>query len=379
MDFRALRDEFPITRRRPRCVHLNHAGMAPLCRPVMGAMTTLLEDQGENGALRFRAWLDDIEETRRLAARLIGADDGEIAFVLNTTDGMSIAASGLPWRPGDNAVVYQKGYPAAVRPFLALARRGVEIRRVDDDGSGRIFPDAVLARCDGRTRAVGLSLVEYATGFRLDVEALGPLLAERGIRFVVDAIQGLGVTPLDVRRAQIDALASGGFKWLLGPMGSGFLFVRREVLPEIEIRSAGAGSVERPFDFDDLDQPLSSSARRFEGGTWNLAGIVGLRAALELLLDGVGVEAARDRIFSLVDRAAEALRSRGYEIRTPLASRSERSGILAFTHPAHAAREIERRAAANGVAMATRGGFARISPHAWNDESDIDAFLEAVP
>lgn len=374
----AFRREFPIAERQPPLVYLNHAGVSPLSRPVLRAVEGHLRDVAENGGLHFSRWLADVEAARGLAARLVGADPDEIAFVPNTTEGMSIAAFGLPFEPGDNVVVARCGYPAAVLPFRALAARGVALRFVDDPG-GRIFPDAVLALCDERTRAVALSLVEYTTGFRLDAETLGPRLAERGVRFVIDAIQGLGLTPLDARAASIDVLACGGFKWLLGPMGTGFVYVRRERLEELRLHSIGAGSVARPFDYLDLQQPLSKAARRFEGGTPNFAGIAGLGAALELLVNGIGIEAARARVFALLDRAAAEIRRRGYEVKSPLGSPSERSGILAFAHPEIASPEIERRAAARGVHLVTRRGALRIAPHAWNDESDVDALLAAIP
>jgi selenocysteine lyase/cysteine desulfurase len=378
MDFRELRREFPISSRTPPLVYLNHAGVSPLARPVVAAMASHLRDISENGASHFSRWLQGIETTRGLAARLVAAHPDEIAFVANTTDGMAIAAAGLPFERGDNVVLSNCGYPAAVLPFRALEARGVETRWVDDPG-GRILPAAVLERCDEKTRAVALSLVEYTTGFRLDVETLGPLLSARGIRFVVDAIQGLGVTPLDARAAAIDVLSCGGFKWLLGPMGTGFVYVRRELLDEIRWPSVGAGSVLRPFDFTNLSQPLAPSARRFEGGTLNITGIAGLGAALAILLDRVGIETVRSRVLALLDRAQAAIRSRGYTVRSPVASEAERSGILAFSHPEIGAAEIERSAAARGVVMVTRRGWSRIAPHAWNDESDIDALLAAIP
>src|SRR5262249_42624144 len=182
------------------------------------------------------------EEVRRQAAQLLNADPLDVAFIKNTSEGIGIVAEGLRWRAGDNVVTAEDEYPANLYPWMNLAERGVELRRVPSR-DGRILVDDVRAAIDGRTRIVSLSLVEYASGFRHDLIAVGQLCREKGVLFFVDAIQGLGVLPLDVRQAPIDFLAADGHKWLFGPEGAGLFWIRRDLVEQLHPVGVGWNSV----------------------------------------------------------------------------------------------------------------------------------------
>ncbi|MGH7225547.1 MAG: aminotransferase class V-fold PLP-dependent enzyme, partial [Gemmataceae bacterium] len=213
MDWTELRRECPVT---TRWAYFDHAAVAPLTERARRTLIAWADDLAENGEIHDAERVRRVEEVRRLAARLLNADPLDIAFIKNTSEGVGIVAEGLPWRHGDNMVTAQDEYPANVYPWLNLADRGVEVRRVPSR-EGRILIDDIRAAVDGRTRLVSLSFVEYASGFRNDLDALGQLCRQRGALFFVDAIQGLGVFPLDVQRTPIDFLAADGHKWLLGP------------------------------------------------------------------------------------------------------------------------------------------------------------------
>src|SRR3954454_2302461 len=229
MDWMRFRSHFPVT---ARWAYFDHAAVAPLSGPARQALAGWAADRADNGDVHVSSWLRRVEEVRRQAGLLLNADSLDLAFVKNTSEGIGIVAEGLPWRHGDNVVTAADEYPANLYPWLNLAGRGVEVRTVPSR-DGRIEVEDLAAAIDPRTRLVSLSFVEFATGFRNDLDRVGQLCRERGVLFFVDAIQGLGVLPLDVSRTPIDFLAADGHKWLLGPEGAGLLYVRSELVEQL--------------------------------------------------------------------------------------------------------------------------------------------------
>ena len=228
---------------------------------------------------------------------------------------------------------------------------------------------------DGRTRLVTLSFVEYATGFRNDLDAVGNLCRERGALFFVDAIQGLGVFPLDVRHTPVDFLASDGHKWLLGPEGAGILYVRRELVERLRPTEVGWHSLLNDHDFSQADLDLKPHAGRWEGGSLNVAGIVALGASLGLLLDA-GIAAVSARVLELTDYLCERVRASGldvYSSRRP----GEASGIVSLTGIADPAAAV-RRCRSAGVIVNHRAGRVRVSPHAYNTFEEIDRLINVL-
>src|SRR5215471_17087603 len=249
MDWTELRRECPVT---TRWAYFDHAAVAPLTERARRTLTEWAADLAENGEVNDPARVRRIEEVRRLAAQLLNADPLDIAFVKNTSEGVGIVAEGLPWQAGDNVVTAEEEYPANLYPWMNLADRGVELRLVPSR-NGRILLDDLRAALDDRTRLVSLSFVEYASGFRNDLDAVGQLCRENGVLFFVDAIQGLGVLPLDVRRTPIDFLAADGHKWLLGPEGAGLFWIRRDLVERLHPVGVGWNSVVNPWDFGTID------------------------------------------------------------------------------------------------------------------------------
>src|SRR5260370_18928063 len=196
----------------------------------------------ENGDVHEPQWVQRVETVRRLAGQLLHADPLDIAFIKNTSEGIGIVAEGFPWKPGDNIVTAAEEYPANIYPWMNLAARGVEFRAVPSR-DGRIWIDDIRSHIDSRTRLVSLSFVEFASGFRNDLEAVGALCRDRGIFFFVDAIQGLGVLPLSVRQTPVDFLAADGHKWLLGAEGAGIFYIRREHVDIMHVVVVGWNSV----------------------------------------------------------------------------------------------------------------------------------------
>jgi selenocysteine lyase/cysteine desulfurase len=369
MDWVALREEFPVTR---RWAYLDHAAVAPVSARGCRAMAEWAADLAANGEVNEPRWVRRVEEVRGLAARLLDADPPDVAFVKNTSEGVGIVAEGLPWQPGDNVVTAAEEYPANVYPWMNLARRGVELRLVPSRGP-RVAVDDLRDAMDARTRLVALSMVEFGSGFRNDLDTVGALCRERGVLFFVDAIQGLGVLPLSVRQTPIDFLAADGHKWLLGPEGAGLFSIRRELVERLHPVGVGWNSVVGARDFSRLDFRLKPHAGRWESGTLNVAGIAALGASLELLLD-IGIAAVSQRVLELTDYLCDRAAAAGFEVfssRRP----GDRSAIVSLSAPGAEPRALVRRCREDGIVINHRAGRLRVSPHCYNSREEIDRLV----
>ena len=356
--------------------YLDHAAVAPLSGPARAALAEWADDVAGHGVVHEPRWLKRAEEIRRQFGRLLQADPLDVAFVKNTSEGIGLVAEGFPWQPGDNVVTSGDEYPANVYPWLNLASRGVEVRRVPSR-EGRVILEDLAAAIDGRTRILTLSWVEYATGFRNDLDAIGQLCRERGVLFFVDAIQGLGVLPLDVSRTPIDFLAADGHKWLLGPEGAGVLWVRRDLVERLRPVGVGWNSVVGAWDFGTINFRLKPHAGRWESGSLNLAGIVALGASLDLLM-GVGVGALSQSIFDLTDRLCRQIGRVGWSVYSSRAA-NEWSGIVSLLPPPDIdPAAVVKALRGHNVAVNHRGGRLRVSPHAYNSVEEIDRLVNLL-
>lgn len=366
-------EEFPVTR---ECAYMNHAGNGPLPRrgaERMAALANLVSRSGD------RRWLErntEVDRVRGLGARLLGARHShEIAFVENTSGGLSLIAGGIDWKDGDTIVSAALEFPSNVYPWMQLAERGVGLRQVPER-DGRIDTDELLAALDHSTRMVALSWVQYGSGFRSDLARIGAACRERGILFVVDAIQGLGALPIDVERDCVDVCAASSHKWLLGPEGIGLLYVSDRVIEQIRPIRSGWRSMRKMFEWNDLDLTFAEGARRFESGTLNAYGIVALGGSLEIFLE-IGATGLESRVLALADRAATGLADLGFQV---ISSRrpGETSGIVAAVHPTHAAGALVKHLAQRDVVVAARLGRFRVSAHFYNSEEEIDRMLQGL-
>ncbi len=372
MDWTDLRRECPVSH---RWAYFDHAAVAPLTERARRTLIEWATDLTENGEIHDSTRLRQVEEVRRRAAQLINADPLDIAFIKNTSEGVGIVAEGLNWRDGDNVVTAEDEYPANLYPWMNLAGRGVELRRVPSR-DGRILVDDLGAAIDARTRLVSLSFVEYASGFRNDLDAVGGLCGQRGVLFFVDAIQGLGVLPLDVRRTPIDFLAADGHKWMLGPEGAGLFWVRRELLEQLHPVGIGWNSVIDSRNFSRVELCLKPNAGRWESGSLNVGGILALGASLELLL-AVGIDAVAERVLFLTDHLCEGAARAGLEVYSSRRS-GEKSGIVSLIVPAGDVRALVRRCRDAGIVVNQRAGRLRVSPHAYNTVEELDRLVELL-
>jgi cysteine desulfurase / selenocysteine lyase len=369
MDSASFRREFPATK---DYVCYNNAGISPLPRAALEAQRGFLEDRAGHGSKNYFAWVQAVEKTRALAASLMGAAPSEIAFTGNTSMGLSLIAAGLSWKNGDRIVVSAPDYPSVIYPWLNLARLGVAVDYLVRD-HGRLSLAEAERALDKPAKLLVVASADYATGAACDFAALGRLCRERGVLLCVDAVQSLGVLPLDASACGAHFIAAGTHKWLLGPMGLGLLYVAREAAGLVHTPVAGWKSVNDEENFS-LHFDLKTEAARFEPGTLDVGQIMALGASLQLLADA-GIERVRDHVFAHIDALAAELARRGLAVASPMGP-GERSGIICFDHPAPEA--LFEHLMGHNVAMSLRGGRIRLSPHYFSDAGDMERFLAAL-
>jgi cysteine desulfurase/selenocysteine lyase len=367
--WRQYRDEFPVTQ---KLTYLNHAAVTPLPRRTAEAMQALAEDALHFGSLHYDRWLDAYEGLRVAAARLIGANRSEIAMVKNTSEGISTVAQGLDWHPGDRIVAFREEFPANYYPWLRL-----EAQRCYVDWLSVNDPlEKIEIACTG-AKFLAVSFVQYLSGFRADLNAIGAICKRHNCFFFVDAIQGLGAFPLDVEAAHIDALAADGHKWLLGPEGCGILYIRKSRQDSVFPEEFGWTNVAGYNDYASRDMALRQDAGRYECGTLNTIGCHGLRASMELVLEA-GVERIAVTVQALADQLAAGATGKGYQLlgdRTP----ENGAGIIAVQKPGLDSRKVVHDLKQKGIIAAPRQGWIRFSPHFYISPEDIERVIEALP
>ncbi len=377
--WRWWRAQMPITE---NWAYFDHAAVAPLPTPAAQAVREFADEASQFGDTRWPQWADENERLRDDFAALLHCDRDEIALVPNTTFGINLVAEGIRWQPGDNIVIPAGEFPSNLFPWQNQQRHGVELRIVPraDELTGRIDPAAILAAVDSRTRIVAASWVGYASGFRLELEQLVADVQRAGALFFLDAIQGLGVFPLDLRRIPVDFLAADGHKWLLGPEGAGVAMIRKQHLDQLQCVPVGWNSVRTAHQFGQPQWDLKPNASRFEVGTQNMVGMRALRRSLAIFLAVIaehGETAIAERVLGLAERLAAELQRVGVTTSASPAS-EHRSGIVTFSLPDVPPTRFRQLAAERQVAVSCRGIGVRASIHAYNDESDIARLIDVI-
>lgn len=371
-------EAFPVAR---DSIFLAHAGVTILPRVVARTM----QDYLEQSCLRMQeypeAWRA-VNETRVVAARLLGAQAQEIALLGPTSLGLSLVANGLDWRPGDEVVCYPDDYPANVYPWTDLERHGVVVRRLQPAEPGAITPELVEAALTPRTRLVALASCHYLSGFRLEVDSIGRLLRARGVLFCLDAIQTLGA--FETRVDHVDFLAADSHKWLLGPMSAGLFYVREELQERLRPSLLGSWNVRSPNFIAQPGIEFEKGGRRYEPGALNIAGILGMKAGIELLLE-TGVPAVSAQLLALKARLLTGLEPLGFRSLGPCVG-ANASGITTVWRAPEAGAAVEQvfehlaNRRIHPSLRHTRDGRAhlRFSPHYYNTLEEMDRVIAAV-
>lgn len=369
-------EKFPVARKQ---IFLGHAGVTVLPKCAADAMIAHVRASSEDHQ-EFGDVLRDIERTRQVCANLIGAEKSEIALLGPTSLGLSLFANGLSWKAGDELVCYQDDYPSNVYPWTALAEQGVKVRFVKPDRPGRITPEVVERELTPQTRMVALASCHFLTGWRLDVDAIGKMLKDRGILFSVDAIQTLGAFPLSVEH--VDFLSADAHKWMLGPMAIGIVYVAKRNFELCRPTLLGAWNVKSPDFITQEAISFPETAQRYEPGVLNAVGVYGMVAALDMLLE-VGMERVSASILDTADYLHGLLAERGFEFLSPARDEPMRCGIVTARHPGtdagklFAALEKERITASLRKSRET-GFWLRFSPHFYNTREEMDRVVAVL-
>jgi len=368
-----MHDEFPILRDR---VYLNHAAVAPIPARAGRALREFADEAVEGGGALWGRWAARLKAARAEAARLLDVQVDDVAFVHNTTHGLLCIANSLPWRPGDNIVGMAADFPANVHPWRNLAQQGVALRAVEPGPDQRYRAEDFAALLDDRTRLVALSLVHYASGCRLPVERIAEICRRRGVRLCVDAIQAVGALPTRPADLGCDYLVADGHKWMLGPEGLGILWVHPDRIEEMNVCMTGWTGRVRYSQYEDYDQPLLPNARRFEEGSYNMAGAAALGQSLALLNE-IGIDEVWRRLDALTGRLREGLRSAGWTIVSP-DGEGERSGITSAARAGVDVQALVNRLEERRISVSPRGGRLRIAPHFYNTAGQLDELIAAL-
>lgn len=374
----SLRDQMPVAQ---RYAYFDHAAVAPLPRSTTDAIGCWLEQAATQGDVVWPGWAKQVEQARSCAARMIGAKSTEIALVPSTTAGITLVAEGIDWQQGDNVVTLADEFPSNLYPWMHQRDRGVEMRTIPTD-NGRLDINRLHEACDARTRVVSVSWVGYQTGYRHRIDEIAEIAHNSGALFFLDAIQGTAVLPLDVSQTPIDFLAADGHKWMLGPEGAGIAYLREEALNQLRPIGVGWNSVVGRHDFSHIELKLRPEAARYEGGTQNMAGMIGLGASLQLLTSQP-TQLLTDAILSITDHACERLRAAGANVISRRDAEYDghdpRSGIIAFELPGHDPMQVRHRCLESGIVLSCRGGRLRLAAHAYNNKEDVQRLIDALP
>lgn len=369
----SYRKEFPLTR---DLIYMNHASQGPLPQTAVEELESLIRagqhPQQEQIEYAFRA----IEEARKGAAQLIGADPREIGIGFNTSFGLNIAIQGLDLSRGENVILSDVEFPANVYPWLSLRQEGVEVRFARSRDRFTSLEE-IFRLTDNRTRAIGLSWVQFFNGFRNDLRALGDFCRSKEIFSVIDGIQGVGVLRLDVKEANIDFLSCGGQKWLLSPCGTGFFYCSKEGQAQLRNRFAGWLAVDWGMNFTNLlkyDLKPFPDMRRFEVGSYPYHDICGFRVALNLLLE-VGTDSIEKHTLHLTDMLLEYLKESPYKVRSSLEP-NHRSSIVSFSGDQN--QELLQRLEECKISVSLREGGIRVSPHFYNTEEEMGCLIQVL-
>jgi cysteine desulfurase/selenocysteine lyase len=369
------RREFPVARDK---IFLGHAAVCPLPRRVAEAIAECAH-QGTLGD-QESFMLHRLNDARKLGAQLLNCQPDEIALVGPTSLALSFVAAGLNFRKGDNILIYHDDYPSNVYPWMALAAKGVQVRLLNTRGLGVIRPIDVIGQVDENTRLVALASNHFISGYRLEHAAIGKYLRERGILFCLDAIQTLGAFPTTVEH--VDFLAADAHKWLLGPCGAGIFYVRRELQEKLNPPIYGWHNVRSPNFVAQEKIEFRSGAMKYEAGTQNLVGLVGLIATMELALE-IGIENIATELLRKRALLMPALQAKGFTVLNADAKSENASGIISFYQPGKDLAALNQKLSDAGIVTSLRTdrkgqNYLRLSPHFYNTDEELQRVLELL-
>lgn len=365
------RSEFLVTE---HYNYLNHAAVGVIPKSSREAIDAFVRGQSEGGVMGVFRTEARMPEFREKIGRFIGASGDEIAILRSTTEGANVICLGVQWQPGDEVILTNNEFPANAIPWLNLRRRGVNVKFISAER--RMTPDVLRAEITPRTKAVAVSWVSFADGYRHDLTALAEVTHECGALFCVDGAQACGAFPIDVRASDIDVFFAGGQKWMLSLQGVSFFHLRKDLLEKFSVGAPGWRSMNDMWDFLNYDQPLVEDASRFESGTPNFLGALSMSGAIDVL-EAAGKEKIAAHVLNVTDHLVEGLRRAGADV---ISQRGDgiSSGIVLFQIPGKDSIALGKRLQSVGIVTTHRANGVRVSPHGYNTIEEMDALIDAL-
>lgn len=372
MDTETIRAQFPVS---AKFAYFNNAAIGPLSRPAALAMQGQVESALKRGVHGYESWTEEYAGLRAETAAMLGCSPDEVAITKNTSEGLCAIANGLDWRTGDIVVGLASDFPANYVPWRELQRRrGVRFRSLELR-RGLLELEDLDQACRG-ARLAALSYVHFLTGFRWDLAAAGEICRRRNCLLVLDAVQGMGALPIDVKACGVHALSASAHKWLVGPEGCGVLYVDRGLMPQVVPVEYGWASLEG-FEEYRHDGGLQPDARRYECGTLNSVGCAGLRASMALL-NRIGPDFSSSHIDALAQRLLSGALGKGYDAAAER-NHENGSGIVSLRKRGVNPAETVRALLEDRVSVAERMGWIRVAPHVYNSTDEIDRLVHLLP
>ena len=372
VDFNQYRDYFPHVKEQ---IYLDHASVSPLSTPVTEAVMKYVANRNNGNIINTDGLFGFAAALRTELAKLIHAESGDqIAFVQSTTVGLNILARGLSLKPGDRIIITDCEFPANVFPFLNLEKTGVQVDFVHCR-DGRIEVEDIFAAVTPQTKLISLSLVEFFSGFRHDAQKIGEFCRQHGIVFALDAIQALGAVKVDMQKWHVDFLSAGGQKWLMSPMGTGFIYVAPHLLDKLEIINLGWLGMKDAWHFFDYTIRPVDTASRFEQGSYPFIALAGMMAAVKIFLS-IDPDELERQILHLSGHLIQKLKSLRFRVVTPEVE-EERAGIVLFT-TGEDNETVHQKLKEKKITISLRENMLRVSPHFYNNEEDLDRFIDEL-
>ncbi len=370
-----IRRAFPVTE---RYTYLNSAAVGTVPTVAVEAVYSQLKDVSENGTVNFNDWVATKNRARDLIAQMLNVKAEQIAFLRNTSDGFASVAGGMTWRKGDNIVSFAKEFPANFYAWRRIRDEFDVEFRLCPERDGKINLDEFISLIDSDTKLVSISAVQFASGFRADLEKIGEAARKADALFAVDIIQGLGALPFDLPAQGVDIVSGASHKWLVAPEGCGILYLSDRARERVKPTLVGWISVEEPWNFEDYEQAFKPNALAWESGTGGAALFYGLEESLKLLNEA-GIENIEKYLEDLSDFLCELLAGKDYEIISSRA-KGEKSAIVCIKNRnGLTSSEIARRLQNENIIVSPRGDRLRIAPHFYNNREDIERLVENLP
>jgi cysteine desulfurase / selenocysteine lyase len=370
-----IRRLFPATQ---KYTYLNSAAVSPMPTPAVDAVLSQLRDVSENGTVNYTDWIATKDRARALVAEMLNVRADQIAFMRNTSDGFSTVANGLRWKEGANIVSFEQEFPANFYAWRSVRDRfGVELR-LCPERDGRIDTDELLALIDENTELVSISAVQFASGFRADLERIGAAARRVDALFAVDIIQGFGACGFDLPAQGVDIASGASHKWLFSPEGCGMLYLSDKARERVEPTLVGWISVETPWDFSAREQAFKPTALAWESGTSGAALFFGLEQSLKIL-HATGLETIENYLEDLSDYLCELVAGKNYEIISSRAAGEKSQIVCIKSQNGLTSNEIAKRLEEEKIIVSPRGDRLRIAPHFFNNREDIEKLAETLP